>query len=543
MTPPPAGSHRRSLARSPRRPPPLPRPGHPEAPLPGGAPAQRSNAVWLPALAVLLLGAVVVAVVTGELRIPALAAAAACVLIVARLLPPAAALTLVLVLYAVVPFDYLALPAPFPILSPIIVLAALLAIATGAPPPHWLRRTRLMAPIAFTVYSLVIPVLRPQGQIETIASWTAVVVMALIALPLWMSDPSVFRPLTTALLLVSVVLAIVGTVEFTTRSNLYAEIFASAPFPLTQKWSVYRIMTTLGHPLVNGTFFASVGSLAFGLFLKGGRPGALLGFAACCAGVLLSGSRSAVVAIAVGVLMAGGVTVFRLTGSRLVRLILAFAPLLVIVSTVGAQALDSRSETEEGARSADVRDLVLRIGLKVLPTESGVFGSGGGLSGVVFAQNGGGNYVLESSLWQTVFSYGIIGTTFLVAHLLIVLICSIARGAVAGPAMLVAYLVAASAFNLLESAPASLIIPALALLLTIAEARSEPAPPRALPPVPPRRVGPGERHSSSSGPAAPAAQDGRAGAAGPATSRVVPAAPRQEPRRPRRTPQWRRASW
>ncbi|TCL84403.1 MULTISPECIES: hypothetical protein [unclassified Rathayibacter] len=543
MTPPPTGSHRRSLARSPRRPPPLQRPGHAESSLPGGPPAQRSNAVWLPALAVLLLGAVVVAVVTGELQIPALAAAAACVLIVARLLPPAAALTLVLVLYAVVPFDYLALPAPFPILSPIIVLAALLAIATGAPPPPWLRRTRLMAPIAFTVYALVIPVLRPQGQIETIVSWTAVVVIALIALPLWMSDPSVFRPLTTALLVVSVVLAIVGTVEFTTRSNLYAEIFASAPFPLTQKWSVYRIMTMLGHPLVNGTFFASVGSLAFGLFLKGGRPGALLGFAACCAGVLLSGSRSAMVAIAVGVLVAGGVTVFRLTGSRLVRLIVAFAPLLVIVSTVGAQALDPRSETEEGARSADVRDLVLRIGLKVLPTESGLFGSGGGLSGVVFAQNGGGNYVLESSLWQTVFSYGIIGTTFLVAHLLIVLICSIARGAVAGPAMLVAYLVAASAFNLLESAPASLIIPALALLLTIAEARSEPAPPRALPPVPPRRVGPGERHSSSSGPAAPAARDGRAGAAGPATSRVVPAAPRQEPRRPRRTPQWRRASW
>ncbi|ROP57746.1 MULTISPECIES: O-antigen ligase [unclassified Rathayibacter] len=543
MTPPPPGSHRRSLARSPRRPPPLQRPGHAESSLPGGPPAQRSNAVWLPALAVLLLGAVVVAVVTGELQIPALAAAAACVLIVARLLPPAGALTLVLVLYAVVPFDYLALPAPFPILSPIIVLAAALAIATGAPPPHWLRRTRLMAPIAFTVYALVIPVLRPQGQIETIVSWTAVVVIALIALPLWMSDPSVFRPLTTALLLVSVVLAIVGTVESTTRSNLYAEIFASAPFPLTQKWSVYRIMTTLGHPLVNGTFFASVGSLAFGLFLKGGRPGALLGFAACCAGVLLSGSRSAMVAIAVGVLVAGGVTVFRLTGSRLVRLIVAFAPLLVIVSTVGAQALDPRSETEEGARSADVRDLVLRIGLKVLPTESGVFGSGGGLSGVVFAQNGGGNYVLESSLWQTVFSYGLIGTTLLLAHLLIVLICSIARGAVAGPAMLVAYLVAASAFNLLESAPASLIIPALALLLTIAEARSEPAPPRALPPVPPRRVGPGERHSSSSGPAAPAARDGRAGAAGPATSRVVPAAPRQEPRRPRRTPQWRRASW
>ncbi|QHC59316.1 hypothetical protein [Rathayibacter sp. VKM Ac-2760] len=442
----------------------------PAPPVPRSVP-RRSTTGWYLALLVLLLGGAVFWIVTGDVRVPLLAAGAAIVLVVARILSPAAAAILLVVLYAAVPFDYLPAPLPLPVLSPLILLAALLAVATGAPPPPWLRGIALLPAFTFALYALLIPILRPHGQLATVLATTAVLILALIAIPLRMSDPSVFGPLTAALLLVATVLALLGMVESATQSNAYAEIYASSPYPLTQEWSVYRILTTLGHPLVNSTFFASVGSLAFGLFLRGRRPGALLAFAACCTAVLLTGSRSGVAAIGTGMAIAGGLTVLRLTGSRFVRLALVVVPFAVIVAIVGPEALDARSSSEEGRVSAEVRDLVLRIALRLLPTESGIFGSGGGLSSTVFEENGGRHYALESSLWQLVLSYGLIGAVLLLGHLLIVLLRSIARGAIAGPAMLVAWVVSASAFNLLESVPAALIVPATAILLTLSEAR------------------------------------------------------------------------
>lgn len=446
----------------------------PVPPTPRRRATPRSTSVWYLALTVLLLGGAVFWIVTGDSQVPLLAACAAIVLVVARLLSPAAAWIVVIVLYASIPFDHLSVPQPLNLLSPLIVLAALLAVATGGPPPPWLRGLPLLPAVIFSVYALILPVLRPHGQVVTVLATTSVLILALIAFPLVMSDPRVFSPLSAALLLVATVLAVLGMVESATQSNLYSEIYASGPFPLTQEWSGYRILTTLGHPLVNSTFFASVGSLAFGLFLTGRRPGALLALAACTTAVLLTGSRSGVAALGVGMAIAGGLTVLRLTGSRFVRLALVVVPLAVTLAIVGPDALDARSSTEEGRLSAEVRDLVLRIGLRLLPTESGIFGSGGGLSSTVFQENGGRRYVLESSLWQLILSYGVIGTVLLVGHLLIVLTRSIARGAIAGPSMLVAWAVSASAFNLLESAPAALIVPASAIALSIAEARARP---------------------------------------------------------------------
>ncbi|MDY0911232.1 hypothetical protein [Rathayibacter festucae] len=444
----------------------------PAPPLPRSVP-RRPTAGWYLALLVLLLGGAVFWIATGDVQVPLLAAGAAIVLVVARILSPAAAAILLVVLYAVVPFDYLPAPLPLRVLSPLLLLAALLAVATGAPPPPWLRGIALLPAFTFALYALLIPILRPHGQLATVLATTAVLILALIAIPLRMSGPSVFGPLTAALLVVAAVLAVLGTVEAATRSNAYAAIYAAAPYPLTQEWSVYRILTTLGHPLVNSTFFASVGSLAFGLFLRGRRPGALLAFAACCTAVLLTASRSGVAALGTGTAIAVGLTVLRLTGSRFVRLALAVVPLAVILAIVGPEVLDARSSSQEGRLSVEVRDLVLRIGLRLLPTESGIFGSGGGLSSTVFENNGGRHYALESSLWQLILSYGVIGAVLLLGHLLIVLLRSIARGAIAGPAMLIAWAVSASAFNLLESAPAALIVPATAILLTLSEARAE----------------------------------------------------------------------
>ncbi|QHF23931.1 hypothetical protein GTU73_07855 [Rathayibacter sp. VKM Ac-2804] len=446
----------------------------PPAPPRRGTPTPRSTAVWYLALTALLLGGAVFWIVSGSRQIPLLAAAASVVLVVARRLSPAAAWIVVIVLYAAIPFDHLSAPQPLNLLSPLIVLAALLAVATGGAPPPWLRGLPLLPAIVFAAYTLILPGLRPHGQLETVLATTSVLILALIALPLCLSDASVFRPLSAALLLVSVVLAVLGMVEAGTQSNVYAALYEASPFPLTQEWSEYRILTTLGHPLVNSTFFASVGSLAFGLFLSGRRPGALVAFAACCTAVLLTGSRSGVAAIGTGMAIACGLTVLRLTGSRFVRLALVVAALAVTVAVIGPEALDSRSSTQEGRLSAEVRDLVLRIGLRLLPTESGIFGSGGGLSSTVFQENGGRHYVLESSLWQLILSYGVIGAVLLLGHLLIVLTRSIARGAIAGPAMLVAWAVSASAFNLLESVPAALIVPASAIALTLAEARARP---------------------------------------------------------------------
>jgi len=432
----------------------------------------RRAIAWYPTTVVVALGGLLLGVVSGSGSIVAGAAGATAVLLVARLLTPAFALTALLLVFAVVPFDYLPARAPLAIVSPLIILLGLVAAATGGPPPHWLRGVWLAPPVAFAIYTIILPVLQPHGQLQTVASWTVVVIVALIAVPLWMTDATVFRPVTRALLLIAVGLAVVGGVEYVTHSNPYSVLFANAPFPLVQEWSVYRIMTTLGHPLVNSTFFAAVGSLAFGLFLTRARLGLVIAFAASCSGILLSGSRGGLLAIGVGVLFAGAVATFRLTANRLLRLLLAFVPLVAIIVVVGPASLDSRSDSEEGRTSADARSLVLQIALKVARTTIGVFGSGGGLSGTVFRENGGGDYVLESSVWQVVFSYGVIGAALLLSYIVVVLARSIARGAIAGPAMLVAYSVSASSFNLFESAPAALIIPAVAIILTISEART-----------------------------------------------------------------------
>ncbi|MBL8926500.1 MAG: hypothetical protein JNM77_09685, partial [Pseudonocardia sp.] len=58
------------------------------------------------------------------------------------------------------------------------------------------------------------------------------------------------------------VLSAYGLVEFIAGKNLLDPWYALAVSPLVQKWDTYRITTTIGHPLLNGMFFAA----SFALF-------------------------------------------------------------------------------------------------------------------------------------------------------------------------------------------------------------------------------------------------------------------------------------
>ncbi len=95
----------------------------------------------------------------------------------------------------------------------------------------------------------------------TAVAWTAgFAVLALLPAALVPFEPAAARPIVSTWTGLAAVLGVYASLEaWVLRDNpLLGWAYRSAPAPdgFDQIWSVYRATTTMGHPLVNATFFA-----------------------------------------------------------------------------------------------------------------------------------------------------------------------------------------------------------------------------------------------------------------------------------------------
>lgn len=232
---------------------------------------------------------------------------------------------------------------------------------------------------------------------------------------------------------------------------------------LEQGWSIYRATTTLGHPLVNGVFFAVASVLGIAMLATRIDRRTWILTLLSMGGVAASGSRGALVALAVGVVL------MMLRSARSGRNNAALVLLLVVVGVPAVQWVGQRGSSAEGTGSTAVRTETLRDGL-LLWQQHPLFGAGPGIADALKQQMtiGDRRRGIESSWLQLGVSIGVVGMAILL--LLVGVSLHIGRKSVTRGlgAALVVYLVAIASFNLIESLRPALVMLGLLIGLGLA---------------------------------------------------------------------------
>ena len=386
--------------------------------------------------------------------------------------------------FVVVPFHYLGLHQPLDAFPPptLLLMAAVLAVLlrpTIESSPGS-SRTLVLFGSAFVVYTAVIGFASGYSNARHAATWTILSAFMLVVVPVVVGRTNGARSLVTTWRAVSVVLAVAAVVEYATRSNPLTSLYAHSADDLTESWGVYRVFTTLGHPLVNGTFFAISLTLAVAHLVRHPNWRGLGAIPVLGAAVFLTASRGAFLAAVAGTAAVLLISVFqRGNGAAKLRSILLVVGAAAVVTVVGSSTvLAHRNASAEGESSSLLRDRIFHL-LPSMLHLSHYMGSGADTSYAVWQAVAGfyAQYPLENSLAQFIVDYGVVGSLLYLAFLLAVLVPGLRAGAIYGPAGLVAYAFAATGFNLFEAYAGALILPSLLLALTAMEARAGSAAP------------------------------------------------------------------
>jgi hypothetical protein len=233
---------------------------------------------------------------------------------------------------------------------------------------------------------------------------------------------------------------------------------------VVQHWSVVRATTTLGHPLMNGTFLAVTATIAVADLMRS-RNTKLAGVCAASAvgGLVCTVSRSADGALAAGL----AVVLAFLSANRAVRDSRKIAS-WIAAAGVGYFVLTSpllaeRDASSEGIASAQYRSTVLQVAKSIASSDSWL-GSGAGNSGkrAVLA---GYQLPIENSYLALLVSVGIAGLAALAITVFVLAARCLRAGEVAAGAGMVSFAVAAYAWPVLDSNPSIFfMLGALALL-------------------------------------------------------------------------------
>ncbi|MGI3781942.1 MAG: hypothetical protein ACRYG2_14330 [Janthinobacterium lividum] len=348
------------------------------------------------------------------------------------------------------------------------------------------RSLRWMGPLTVLLIALGFHGLSSTRSVN----WTVLLIVA-VALPTALVTAFDDRTSSTLLrswFVLGIGLSVVAVIESLVESNPLTPYYN---FP--QHWSVYRVTTTLGHPLLNGTFFAVTACLAaFSMVRKdGARAAAFLCFVLAALAAGLTGSRSGVYALVSG--LGVGLLVLLVSGrtslaNKLLGVVLGVTALIVLPAL---PTIAGRASSAEGVASGLYRDDVLRLTGKLFLADPW-FGYGPGTSLIATARSGA-QLPLENSVLGSLVSLGVIGSLGVLVLVVIVFVTSVRGGRPDGIAAVAAYVVAGAAFPLWESNPAALVLVGFVIIATrvpLAQTGLAPASAelqRALTPVPARR--------------------------------------------------------
>ncbi len=423
-------------------------------------PVELAKVLAVAAVALFVLGLGVVSAVspTGTVVLMVLA-----LLAVATSLPLWVLPSVALWLFALLPVGYITgvpnVVGRFWTPAAVVLLIWAVRVALGRGRRPFLRSLRWMVPLVALLIALGL-----QGVSTTRSvNWTLLLVVG-VALPTALISAFDDRATSTLLrswFVLGIGLSLVAIIESIIGSNPLA-----AYYNFDQHWSLYRVTTTLGHPLLNGTFFAITACLAaFTMVRRGGPRGAAFGcFVLAAFAAALTGSRSGVYALVCG--LGVGLLVMLVSGrtslaNKLLGVALGTVALLVLPAL---PTIAGRASSAEGVASGLYRDEVIRLAGKLFLANPWL-GYGPGTSAIATAR-AGATLPLENSVLGSLVSLGVVGSLGVLFLVVLVLVTVIRGGRPDGIAAVAAFVVAGSAFPLWESNPAALVLVGFVLIAT-----------------------------------------------------------------------------
>lgn len=285
------------------------------------------------------------------------------------------------------------------------------------------------------------------------------------------AEPETAPLLVRTWLWLGVALGSLGLIEGVTGNSLLSSVLVAADGGFEDRWSVHRITTLLGHPLMNGTFFAVTATLAAFIAFQSRTRLAASSALLSTASVAFTVSRSATLALVVGV--AAGIILLLANreqsfGKKIIVSALVIVGAVVLLSS---PLLAERSDSVEGAASSQYRETVVDTALG-LAEEDSYLGSGIGTSNIR-SVDAGSQFTIENSYLGLLTSAGIPGALFVSALLLTAIYTAVRRNRVPVAAALIAYGVVAAGWPMWENVPGAFVIESALLILAFAPGHAE----------------------------------------------------------------------
>lgn len=261
----------------------------------------------------------------------------------------------------------------------------------------------------------------------------------------------------------SVALGAFATFEGVTHWNPLAAHYTVDGQPLVQKWAVYRVETTLGHPLVNAMFFATSAAVMTMLAIEKPTRWRVTAAILSASGLVFTASRTGVIGLSLGIGVALVAMTFSrrtTTGRKIIAISVIVAALIVVFQS---PILKARDRSAEAQASMTYRSNVIRDSLLVIRAD-GYLGSGPGTSQRRIDQSGT-SLVLENSILQLGVSTGLPGVAVLFVLLGAVAGTAVRRARWEAFAGLIACVVAATGFNAWDAIPETLALLGLVIIL------------------------------------------------------------------------------
>lgn len=283
------------------------------------------------------------------------------------------------------------------------------------------------------------------------------------------SRDDVWSPIQSTFAGIGVFLGSLALLEFVFNVNPWFSLYEQ--YIQQTVWSVFRAMTSMGHPLVTSTI-ASV-ALSVCLFPSGEvrRSWYWFGAGGALVALVLSVSRSGVYAIGlaglVGILAARSKSKHVLSKDKVGLLLLGAIPFGAVAFS---PLLTQRSASSEGADSANYRFDMTEKALRLI-TERPWLGYGPGTSNWVYTETYMGLHSgvarLENSLLQGFVSTGIPAAVLMFAGVIFVVWLAVRRARPSVAAGITAFFVSIAGYNALEADTALLAIIAPLIFLAV----------------------------------------------------------------------------
>lgn len=269
--------------------------------------------------------------------------------------------------------------------------------------------------------------------------------------------------LLSAWALVSIGLGTFALAEWLTKYNPLAPYLVSDGKVIEQVWSVYRVETTIGFPLVNGLFFATSAAMFFGLCIRHRTARNYWAGAFATVGLMLTVSRSATLGLVLGLTVTVLLLLLTAKGSGGRKMVAALVVLILAVGISQSPLLTQRDVSAEGQSSTAYRDVVVEVSSRIVE-DDGYLGSGPGTSQDRIDKVTD-RLIVENSILQLVISTGIPGTSLFLCILVIACTIAVRQQRWEAVAGMLAYTTTSAGFNAWDSNPATLGLLGLLLIL------------------------------------------------------------------------------